>query len=181
MSDMQDTAMITRLMQTMKKSALLPRRQQEICARHPGDIELGHLREQICAEAMTLAGQGRGPSELMAALLRTDLGQLCPMAAEVHHQTTITRAAEDTSAEMANRSPVFVFNKMMFICPVGRLDRLGLQLVSDRALRLATGHRIKNALLNLEGLVADQNIIDQWTGLLKEELKTQKIKLLVQE
>lgn len=179
MSEKLDNEMKSRLMQTMKKSVLTPSMQQEICARNPDDVQLGHLHEQICAEAMVLAGQGRGPTGLMTVLLNLNLAMLCPMAAEIHHQATVTRAAEDTATHLSVCSPVFVTKKIMFICPVGTLDRLALQHIADRALRLVTGQRIRTAFLILAGLTADQTVIDEWCSLLIEELKAQKITLQV--
>ncbi len=177
MNENLDEEMKSRLMQTMKKSVLPPSTQQEICARNPDDIQLGHLHEQICAEAMVLAGQGRGPTDLMTVLLNMNLAMLCPMAAEIHHQATVTRAQDHTVAELATRSPVFAVRKIMFICPVGALDRLALQHIADRALRLATGKRIKTAFLFPAGLTADRTVIDEWCSLLTEELESQKITL----
>lgn len=166
-----------RLTAAITNYALALKEQQSRCDQTPNHPELGHLHEQISAEAFLLAEQKVGPAPLVAALQSMGLTGLCPTAAEAHYHAIEQKSRDDLLSLLTESCPIFVQKKILFAAPAGPLDATALQRISDRILSTLNESKCKKVQLLLLGLDAPPAVQSQWLSFLKEDLTALKIGL----
>jgi hypothetical protein len=131
--------------------------------------EFEELLSRITADAERLARAGKGPSELVDAVVRDGATGLAALAAERHHHAVMTRLDDERRALLAERSPVFRFDpRTLIAAPVGRLEREGLARFADRVLSAAADSRPARVVLVLQGFEPHEGADDQIAALAEE-------------
>ncbi len=135
------------------------------------------IRELISMEVERLAGEGKGPTELVEALVSGDLGGLAPLAAERHFHAFYRRLEDKQCEYLADHSPVFDFDdKTIVAAPVGNLGQEGFARFCDRVLAQVLVVNPRRVLIVTEG-IAPYDGLDDDLKALADDLKRQGIKM----
>ncbi len=135
------------------------------------------IRELISMEVERLAGESKGPTELVEALVSADLAGLAPLAAERHFHAFYRRLEDRQGEYLADHSPVFDFDdKTLVAAPVGNLGQEGFARFCDRVLTKVLMTNPKRVLISLEG-IAPYDGLDDDLKALADDLKRQGIKM----
>ena len=134
------------------------------------------IRELISMEAERLADEGKGPTELVEALVSADLAGLAPLAAERHFHAFYRRLEDKQCEYLADHSPVFdLDDKTLVAAPVGNLGQEGFARFCDRVLTRVLMTNPKRVLIVTEGLAPYDDLEDDVSAL-TDDLKRQGVK-----
>ena len=134
------------------------------------------IRELISMEAERLADAGKGPTELVDALVSADLAGLAPLAAERHFHAFYRRLEDKHCEYLADHSPVFdLDDKTLVAAPVGTLGQEGFARFCDRVLARVLMTNPRRVLISLEG-IAPYDGLENDLNALRDDLKRQGIK-----
>lgn len=137
------------------------------------------IRELISMEAERLADEGKGPTELIEALVSGDLAGLAPLAAERHFHAFFGRLADKKGEYLADHSPVFdLDDKTLVAAPVGDLGREGFARFCDRVLARVLKTNPRRVLISTDG-IAPHDDLEYDLNVLRDDLKRQGIKMSI--
>ncbi len=143
------------------------------------NINLKPVLEQIAIETAFLVQNEQSLDLLIDVLLELKLTSFIKSAVETFCHFSKEKSEDLFISEAVKGSPVTVVaSGHLFAAPVGPMRVEDLADFEDRILKVLLKVRIKKVTIDIGGLKAESDLIENWIKRIKIELTAHKIKLL---